>query len=218
MKSKQWPLFVLFLFFVSFLSPGLSANPANPGSQEVDLVKLKKEEEKRKKKLKKPKYVVTNESLKNLDKTKGTGSLSKASGKSDTGEKAKESSSPASPPAQSDASTTSPIDEEEKARDEKCKFWQKKKSDLIYEIYKTKADIKDMIAEHNKIANEFDLATGDTQIKMMERVDKLAKEIEDAKKRIVEMENEMAELDNRARKDGVPPGCLREIEYPPSDK
>lgn len=220
-KIKKWSLFVLFLFFVSFFSSGLSANSANsanPARQDVDLVKLKKEEEKRKKKLKKSKYVVTNESLKNLDKTKGKGSLSKAAGKSDTGEKAIESTSPASLPTQSDASAGSPVDEEQKARDEKCKYWQKKKSDLIYEIYKTKADIKDMIAEYNKIVNEFDFATGDTQIKMMERGDELLKEIDKAKNHIVEMENEMAELDNKARKDGVPPGCLREIEYPPSKK
>ena len=212
---KQWSSFVLFLFFVSFFSSGLYANPAR---QDVDLVKLKKEEEKRKKKLKKSKYVVTNESLKNLDKTKGKGSLSKASGSSGTGEKAKESTSPASLPTPSDASAGSPVDEEQKARDEKCKYWQKKKTDLIYEIYKTKADIKEMIAEYNKIANEFDLVTGDTQIKMMERADKLTKEIDNAKNRIVEMETEMGELDNKARKDGVPPGCLRQIEYPPSQE
>lgn len=213
---KQWSSFVLFLFFVSFFGPGLSANAANPARQEVDLVKLKKEEEKRKKKLKKSKYVVTNESLKNLDKTKGKGSLSKASGSSGTGEKAKESTSTESLPTQTDASADSPVDEEQRQRDEKCKFWQKKKTDLIYEIYKTKADIKDMIAEYNNIVKEFDLVTGDTQIKMMERGDELLKEIDNAKKRIVEMETEMAELDNKARKDGVPPGCLREIEYPPS--
>ena len=70
MRIKRQSLFVLFLFFASFFSTGLSADPA---PQQVDLVKMKKEEEKRKKKIKKSKYVVTNDSLKELNKTKGTG-------------------------------------------------------------------------------------------------------------------------------------------------
>jgi len=215
LKIKHWALVVLFLFCSSFFGPGLYPDP---GRQQVDLVTLKKEEEKRKKKLKKTKYVVTNESLKNIDKTKGTGSLSKAPGKSKTGEKTKESISPASPPTQSQTSIDSIGDEMDKEREEKCKHWQGQKRDLIYEIYKTKADIRDMILEHNKIAREFDLATGEVQNKMMERVNKLSKDFDNGKKHIVAMEKEMVELAEKARKDGALPGCLREIEYPPSNK
>lgn len=215
MKIKHWSLVVLFLFCSSFFGSGLYPDP---GGQQVDLVKMKKEEEKRKKKLKKTKYVVTNDSLKKVDNTKGTGSLSKASGKSKTGEKTKEGTSPALPPAQSQTSFDSMADEMDKEREKKCKHWQGQKRDLIYDIYKTKADIRDMIQEYNKIVQEFDLATGDTQNKMMERSNKLSKDIENAKSHITAMEKELVELADKARKDGVPPGCLREIEYPPSNK
>ena len=214
MKIKHLSLVVLFLVCSSFFGSGLYPDP---GGQQVDLVKLKKEEEKRKKKLKKTKYVVTNDSLKKVDNTKGTGSLSKASGKSKTGEKTKENTSPA-PPPQSQTSLDSMADEMDKEREKKCQYWQGQKRDLIYDIYKTKADIRDMLLEYNKIVQEFDFATGDTQNKMMERSNKLSKDIENAKGHITVLEKEVVELADKARKDGVPPGCLREIEYPPAKK
>ncbi len=207
-KIKQLSLLVFILFAFGFLSTPVFSVPVG---QDVDLVKLKKEEEKRKKKLKKSKYVVTNDSLKNLGKVKGKGSLSKAGGKSKTGEKEK-----AQPTTPAPAAPT--VDELDKEREEKCKYWQKQKSDLIFEIYKTKSDLEDLIMEHNKIAREFDLATSETQRKMMERTNEISKALENGKKRITELEKEMTELGEKARKAGVLPGCLREIEYPPKKK
>lgn len=203
---KQFALMFLLLFTFGFLTAPLYPSPAG---QDVDLVKLKKEEEKRKKKLKKSKYVVTNDSLKNLDKVKGKGVLSKSGSKTKTGEKEK---------TQPNTPLIIPEDEQAKERDEKCKYWQKQKSNLIYDIYKTKADIKDLILEHNNIVKEFGVSTGDNQIKMMQRADAISKEIENKKKLILVLEEKIVDLEDNARKDGVLPGCLREIEYPPSKR
>jgi hypothetical protein len=54
---------------------------------------------------------------------------------------------------------------------------------------------------------------------MMKKADKLLIKIKETEKQVKELETKgMADLEEKARRDGVLPGCLREIEYPPSKK
>jgi hypothetical protein len=221
MKRKQWSLFVLLFFVCHFFNTNLLPDP---GPQQVDLVKLKKEEEERKKKAKKSKYVVTNETLKNLESQEGRGTVSKMGEKGKKGEKSKKSDTAAPTTSSSTISPVTPkesestdLDEYQEKQKEKCEHWQKQKVELIYKILNKKADIQEMIAEYNKMANEFHRATGQEQYEMMKKADKLLIKIKEAEKQVKELETKgMEDLEEKARRDGIMPGCLREIEYPPA--
>ncbi|MCP4219708.1 MAG: hypothetical protein GY765_34060, partial [bacterium] len=105
-------------------------------------------------------------------------------------------------------------DADEKAALAKCKFWQDQKSELIYQILKTKSQVRDMIYEHNTMAQKSNISTSIEQVNLLDKTTKLRKKIEDTEKLIPKLEKTMVDLEEKARKDGVPPGCLREIEYP----
>lgn len=223
MKRKQWSLFVLLFFVFNFFNTNLLPDP---GPQQVDLVKLKKEEEERKKKSKKSKYVVTNETLKNLESQEGTGSVSKMGGKAKKGEKSKKSDTAAPTPSSEAVSPgtlkedkSNDLDKYQEEQKEKCKHWQKQKVQLIYEILNKKADIQEMTAEYNKMADDFHRATGQEQYEMMKKANKLLIKIKEAEEQVKELETKgIEDLEEKARRDGVMPGCLREIEYPPPAK
>ncbi len=184
----KYIIFTTVIFFV------LNIFPYDLYPQEVDLVKLKKQEEERKKKTKESKHVLTND---NLDKIKGqekpyaiskTEKISKGSG-------------------QTNVSTGSSSDSEMRKKQKK-EYWQKKKKNLLDAIKIVEADINNMQAAFNR--RNLYLQPGD--IRGMEALGRLSRQIEILKQQLENLKKKLIELEDSARKDGVLPGWLREVE------
>lgn len=208
MRCKQVALttfvfFIFSLFAVSaitlFSAPGLYG-------QDVDLVKLKKEEEERKKKTKKSKYKVTNENLGKIDVPKKPYSIIKlGEGKGAAG--ASGSSIPVGSGGEGAQDDSVGDSKEDKTKPE---YWQGKVTKLLDEMDKTKKNINEMQTEFNQLANTW--SAEDILQKREEkrkRVEDLRKLIPEEEQKLEKLKQDMADLEEDARKNNIPAGWLR---------
>jgi hypothetical protein len=207
MKCKQVALTTFAFFIFSLFAVFAIALFTTPNlyGQDVDLVKLKKEEEERKKKAKKSKYKVTNDNLDKIEVEKKPYSVIKlgegkgtagASGSSTAGKSGGEGA-----PNQGDDP------KEDKTKPE---YWQKKVRKLLDEMEKTKENINQMQAELNQTMNTWSAEDIlQEREKKRKRVEDLKKLIPREKQKLEKLEKDMADLEEDARKNNVPPGWLR---------
>ncbi len=183
--------FFVFNFFSCVLQP-----------QEVDLVKLKKEEEERKKNTKKSKYVLTNDNLDKIEVPKKPFALIKVE-KKGTGSD------------QTGVTSTSGSEGEEGGKRTR-EYWQEEKKKLLDQISEVEAEIKKMQDEYNQLMltqPAEDILN--KRISMKNRMDELFKLIPEYKQRLENLKKELEALEDRARRAGVPPGWLRDVQATP---
>jgi len=171
--------------------------------QEVDLVKLKKKEEERKKKTKKSKHVLTNDNLDTIEVPKKPHAFIKAEKKSEGSDKTNVSLG-------SDAYG-------ETGEKQKKEYWQREKKKLLDEKNTVEDALNRMQNEFNRLSLEFpaeDIIT--KRATMKDRMDELTKYIPEYEQRLKKLEEELKALEERARKAGVPPGWLRDVQATPS--
>lgn len=207
-KTAAITIFVFFVF--SGIADGLFSKP---GPQTVDLVKQKKKEEERKKKEKKSKYVVTNDNLDTIEVPKKPYGFIKMEEKDDkrksledqpptpTGGTAPDQEGKSGGEAGSAASAT---------QKDRRAYWQDQKRALVTQINDLKISIDKNQSELNRL--EFNWSAIDDPVKAKEARDKvkeLKQLIPEQKKKLETLEKELVDLEERARKEGVPPGWLR---------
>jgi hypothetical protein len=233
MRYKQIvsSVFVFFIFNLFALGPFSGSGPApshkpGPGlyAQEVDLVKLQKEEEERKKKTKKSTLVVTNDSIKEEENSKksqgvvkivGTGTQKDGASAGNTGiqsEPVNEIDTPA------DSSGKNPDDAGTVDRQSK-QYWQDRVNKLLDDIEATEADIKSNQWELNQL--ESDLQAEDLYEKRLEiqkKMDELGKLIPEQQQKLIDLNKQMEDLEDQARRENIPAGWLRVDRPEPTNK
>jgi hypothetical protein len=197
----------IILTIVTFFLLNIFSCALHP--QEVDLVKLKKKEEERKKKTKKSKHVLTNDNLDKIDVPKKPYALikveKKGKGSGQTG-------------GISTASAGSEGEGEGEGRRTR-EYWQQEKKKLLDQVNDLEVEINRMQDEYNQLMITHpaeDILT--KRISMKNRMDELFKLIPEYKQRLENLKKELEALEDRARKAGVPPGWLRDVEAAPPQK
>jgi len=190
----------IILVIVTFFAFNIFSCVLHP--QEVDLVKLKKEEEERKKNTKKSKHVLTNDNLDKIEVPKKPFAFIKVEKKGKGSD-------------QTAVTSTSSSDAEggEKRTRE---YWQQEKKKLLDQINEVEAEINKMQDEYNRLMltqPAEDILT--KRISMKNRMDELFKLIPEYKQRLENIKKELEALEERARKAGVPPGWLRDVQATP---
>ena len=219
-KTVAFTIFVFFIFIV--ITDGLFSKP---GLQQVDLVKHKKKEEERKKKEKKSKYVVTNDNLDKIEVPKKPYGFIKVKDK-DESKKTLEDQSIASTegnsPDQEGKSGAEAGSAAEASQRDKREYWQDQKRTLLIQINDLKVSIDKNQTELN--SKEYQWSAIDDPIKSneaREKVEELKKLIPEQKNELETLEKKLEDLEERARKEGIPPGWLRVDdlnEEPPAGK
>ena len=234
MRYKQIVLriFVFFIFNLFVFNPFPKSIPAfhqGPGlyrlyglyglyAQDVDLIKLQKEEEERKKHTKKSKYVITNENLDKivvpqkpysfirLGKQETEAAAATAGGQ--TGNKVK--TEPTDNLGLSSQIDVTNADKEKSTKE----YWQGQVLNLYNEMDKTEADIKSSQSEFNQLNNVLQgISVYHQRMEILKKMDELRKHISDSKQKLIDLNNKMNDLEDQARKLGIPPGWLR-VERP----
>jgi hypothetical protein len=195
----------IILTIVTFFLLNMFSYVLHP--QEVDLVKLKKKEEERKKKTKKSKHVLTNDNLDKIEVPKKPYALikveKKGKGSDQTG----------------GISTASASSEGEGEGKRTREYWQQEKKKLLDQINDLEVEINKMQDEYNQLMITHpaeDILT--KRISMKNRMDELFKLIPEYKQRLENLKKELEALEDRARKAGVPPGWLRDVQTTPPQK
>jgi hypothetical protein len=186
MKFSVWVL--LACFFLSGVSP-IFAKGA------IDLVALKKQEEERRKKIAKSKQAITDANVNTI-----------SSGGKSYGFVQIESEGP---PAEENISAVS---YSENQNDEKKQpdFWKKQQTDLETRIAQLKENIASEQSELNKLWSDFyikNIPAEQNAIKV--QISQLTNQIEQNKLFLSQSETQLADLYEKARKAGIPPGWLR---------
>ncbi|MCP5104118.1 MAG: hypothetical protein GY950_12100 [bacterium] len=213
--TLKYIAFTAFTFFIlNLLTIDLGASPMNSANsaQQVDLVKLKKDEEERKKKTKKSKYVVTNDNLDKIETPKKPYSVVKVGEK---GSKDAASGVKTASEALPGGETAVDAVSNRKSKD----YWQGKKRDLLSQINQVKEELNAAEAEQKKLMLSYsaiDSLAERTRLK--NRVTELLELIPELNRKLTKLDKDLEELEDQARKAGVPAGWLRDIEKLPPSK
>lgn len=178
---------------------GLAVWPSIAVSQQISLVELARREEARRKAIKTPAKVLTNEDLKG-----GTGLTVAAP-------EAPKTAAPAAPAAAQPAATPAPAPEkpaEDPKRDRQ--YWQDRLNTARTEIDRSKVYLDALQSRINALSTDFVNRDDPAQRAVIEQDRKRAvAELERLKTQIQQMVKGLADIEEEARRLGVPPGWLR---------
>ncbi len=163
--------------------------------QSLNLVELKKKEEERRKKAEGSKYSVSDENLKSIDVKSKKYSFIQLE-ESDV----EDDSQAAQPPAGTD-----PADE---TRTEA--FWRNQKNEIEERIAFLEQSAEEQQLQLNQLWTDFYLTDSFIQQnEMRARIDQLTQQLETSRLNLERARKELADLQERARRAGIPPGWLR---------
>ncbi|MCU0286606.1 MAG: hypothetical protein MUF15_09420, partial [Acidobacteria bacterium] len=93
-------------------------------------------------------------------------------------------------------------------------YWQEQVRNIYAEIDRTEADIKKNQWELNNLNNQLQAEDiYEKRMQMLKKMDALRKSIPELEQKLIDLNQEMEDLEDRARKQGILPGWLR-VERP----
>jgi hypothetical protein len=192
------------LCFMVLKPPGLRAGTRPSPGPDVDLVKLQKQEEERRKNAPKPKYSFTDEDLKKMKSSSEKVAITKAASQDQSAEKKIENKGVQAKNPQTQASIDTLKTESQ---------WRQEKNRIQAEIKIVEIQLKQEEEKLIQLKTRLDVQGIDMlseQLLVEKQINQLTEATEGYKSDIEALKNELENLYEKARREGIPPGWLRD--------